>query len=581
MKSFRPDIQATLAFSVPAGQAATARPERLAQAYAPVLRWVMGASACYYALIVIAHMLAETGWTRDTLVLLASGSAILPALLWLRLRQPAKLSLGRIETFAAIVYAIFVINVLVHQAIAFRPERLVYFVFMAMVFGITAPSVRVAHGAIAVALACMAVLGLRMGPAFLDMYAFVGLAGGFAAVGMSTIVRGMVSREIEARLLSEDFLLEARSAARARSAFLATISHEVRTPLNGVLGMAQAIQRDALPRREADRLDILQREGEDLGRLLDDILDIVSLEAKDVSLDPTAFALAEFAQGLERLYAPVARDKGVRLVFDARDDGAASGACVADARRLRQISANIIHNAIKFTPGGGTVRVSIAAGPTDLVLRVDDTGVGIPFASQARIFEPFAQADDGITRGAGGAGLGLAICRQLIDLMGGEIALLSEPQGGTRVTVRTPLERRAQAPATDIPWVARRHALVVDDNATNRLVLRSLLEGVDLECAIAENGQAAVRACETLRPDLILMDINMPGMDGVDATRAIRAREAREGRSRTPIIAVTANVLPEDLARYAAAGMDDVVAKPVALEALLTALQRAGPPPAC
>ncbi|WP_296596100.1 ATP-binding protein [Phenylobacterium sp.] len=551
------------------------RPEHVARAYAPVLRWFLAATACYYAIIAVSHVFDETGLTRVALVLLASCSCAAPFSAWLRLRRDPVPSLRWLEVVAALTYGLFFTNVAMHELLAFRPERLVYFVFMAMVFGVTAPTLRVGYAAIGGALAGMFVLGSRMGAAFFDMYAFVGLAGGFAAVGMAAILRGVVTREIRARILSESLLLEAQSATRARSAFLATVSHEIRTPLNAVLGMAQAMRGAPLPGAQAGRLDILQREGRALGQILDDILDVVGLEANDVRLRPSAFDLGGFARALDRLYAPIARDKGVGLAVTVADAGA--GHCVADEARLRQVAANLVANAIKFTPAGGAVAVSIDADADRLVLCVEDNGIGIPHAVQTRIFEPFALGDDAITRSAGGAGLGLAICRQLVTLMGGTIELSSEPGAGARFTVRTPMARApAEASGPDggaVVGVAR--ALVVDDNATNRLVLRTLLEGLGLECQLVESGVEAVDALASGAWDVILMDVHMPQMDGVAATRAIRALEAREGRARTPIVAVTASVLPEDIERYEAAGMDGVVAKPVALDALAGALVRA------
>jgi len=549
-------------------------PQRVAQAYLPVLRWVLGASAAYYGFIAVSHTMVETGWTRAVLMSMASAGVVVPLLMWRRLRRPPCPSLGRLEVLAALAYTVFFLNVVVHEVVHFDCERLVYFVFMAMIFGITAPTLRVAYGAIAASLAAMALLGLRWAPDFLQTHVFVGVAGGFVSVGMASIVRGMVHREIRARALSEDLLLEARSSARARSAFLETISHELRTPLNGVLGMAQAIHREVLPASEARRLDILQREGEVLSRLLDDILDIVSLQAGRVELRPAPFRLEVFAQGLARLYAPAAAEKGVRFAVDVRDESA--GLVVADETRLRQVAANLIANAIKFTAAGGSVEVSLTAGHERLALRVDDTGVGIPLDLQERIFEPFAQADDSITRDAAGAGLGLAICRQLVELMGGAIELWSEPGCGTSVTTTSPITRVAEeAAAHEAATFGARRVLVVDDNATNRLVLQTLLEGFGLDCQVAETGLEAVAACSAARWDLVLMDIHMPQMDGMTATREIRAREICADRPRTPIVAVTASVLPEDLARYAAAGMDGVIAKPVSIEVLAAALHRA------
>lgn len=559
---------------MPADRSAAAVPHATAEAYAPVLRWFLAATACYYAIIAVSHVFDETGSTRVVLILLALSGCLAPLAAWLRLRRSPTPRLGWLEAVAAMTYGLFLTNVATHQLLSFNPERLHYFAYMAMVFGVTAPTLRVAYAAIGMALIGMASFGVRMGPAFLDTYAFVALAGGFAAVGMATILRGVVFREICARTLSESLLVEAQSATRARSAFLATVSHEIRTPLNGVLGMAQAMRREPLPVQQAGRVDIIQREGETLSQILDDILDIVSLEANDVELQPAAFDLAALSQDLERHYGALARQKGVELTVETADTG--PGRCVGDQGRLRQIAASLISNAIKFTPADGAVRVSLRAGLDELVICVDDTGVGIPLDAQARIFEPFALADEVFTRNAGGAGLGLAICRKLVTLMGGAIHLSSKVGSGARFTVYSPIGRAAAEAAGPTPdlAVSAGRALVVDDNATNRLVMRTLLEGLGLQCHLVESGIEAVRACRGGGWDVVLMDIHMPQMDGMAATRAIRKREAMDERPPTPIIAVTASVLPEDIARYQAVGMDGVLAKPIALGALATVLQR-------
>lgn len=552
-------------------------PAHVARAYAPVMRWVLGAAGCYYAIIAASHPFAETGSTALVLTALAAAASIWSVLAWRRLRRPPEVSLGWLEVVAAITYGLYFLNVLAHQTLSFRPERLVYFVFLAMIFGITAPSQRVAYVSIGVALAGMVAVGLRSGLQFLEVNAFVGIAGAFAAVGMAKILRGMVMREIQARTLSETLLAEAQSAVRAKSAFLATISHEFRTPLNAILGMAQVMQGDKLPRRQVERLDVVQRDADALRQLLDDTLDIIALQADDVQPRADAFDLERFAEGLERLYRSRIAAKGLSLSIQVRDAG--PGRCVTDESRLRQVAANLISNAIKFTPSG-TIVLSLEAGADELVLRVDDTGIGIPQAAQAHIFEPFTQVDDAITRTAGGTGLGLAICQQTVNLLGGAIDVESAPGLGARFTVRLPITRQvgddmddAAAPGID----GRRRALLVDDNSTNLLVLQALLESLGVECALAQNGLQAIDACREREFDVVFMDIHMPHMDGMTATRVIRDQQAERGLAPTPIFAVTASVLPEDIARYGAAGMDGVIAKPISLSELAAALQSVHP----
>jgi signal transduction histidine kinase/ActR/RegA family two-component response regulator len=373
--------------------------------------------------------------------------------------------------------------------------------------------------------------------------------------------------------------VEAQAGSRAKSEFLSTISHEIRTPLNGVLGMAQVMERGELTEPQRERLSIIQSSALTLLGVVNDVLDISKIEAGAMTLSPTEFHLATFADGIRRLYGVLAEEKG--LSFDLTLTEAASGARYGDEVRLRQIVSNLISNALKFT-AAGEITVGIGGDAAGITIEVRDTGAGIAPEDQVHIFDRFVQADGSNTRRAGGTGLGLAICRELTELMGGEISLVSAPGDGSCFTVRLPMPADGATDAvsaptpTEPPRPAARGArvLVVDDNPTNRLVLQTMLEDFGLSTGMAHDGVEAVSAWESGEWDAILMDIHMPRMDGLDATRAIRARETRVTRARTPIIAVTASVLSHETAAYRDAGMDEVVAKPVEHQILMDALSR-------
>ncbi|MES2342949.1 MAG: ATP-binding protein [Pseudomonadota bacterium] len=369
--------------------------------------------------------------------------------------------------------------------------------------------------------------------------------------------------------------VEAQAGSRAKSEFLATISHEIRTPLNGVLGMAQVMERGELDAAQRERLSIVQASARTLLGVVNDVLDISKIEAGNMALSPAPFRLDLFADGVRRLYAVLAQEKG--LAFDLTLTDTATGQRLGDEVRLRQIVSNLISNALKFTETGG-IAVAISGDGGGVVVEVRDTGPGIAPADQAQVFDRFVQADGSNTRRAGGTGLGLAICRELAVLMDGEISLASTLGEGARFTVRLPIpvtaEVLAAPPAAATPAVDGGRILVVDDNPTNRLVLQTMLEEMGLASATAHDGVEALSAWEGGDWDAILMDIRMPRMDGLDATRAIRAGETGRNRPRTPIIAVTASVLSHETEAYRAAGMDDVVAKPVDAGTLLDAISR-------
>ncbi|MBU1377636.1 MAG: response regulator [Alphaproteobacteria bacterium] len=379
---------------------------------------------------------------------------------------------------------------------------------------------------------------------------------------------------------------EAREAAeeanRAKSDFLAVMSHEIRTPLNGVLGMAQAMDMDPLAPLQRDRLRVIRESGGALMDLLDDLLDISRIEAGRLTLETQDFDLRAVAEGAHAAFVAEARGKSLAFTLDI--DPAVHGLWRGDAARVRQVLSNLISNGVKFTHEG-EVSVRLARSAAGVRFEVADTGIGIAPDRVARLFEKFVQADVSATREYGGTGLGLAICQELCRAMGGAITVGSAPGQGSTFALELPLrqvERAASPPAAmAVPSQLTERSmrvLAAEDNPVNRMVLKALLAQLDLDPTIVENGAEAVRAWESAHWDLILMDVQMPVMDGPTATMTIRAREAVLGRPRTPILAVTANTMAHQLASYRAAGMDDVIPKPLNVTQLFSAMVAAVTP---
>jgi signal transduction histidine kinase/ActR/RegA family two-component response regulator len=381
-------------------------------------------------------------------------------------------------------------------------------------------------------------------------------------------------------------LSRAEAGSRAKSEFLTVMSHEIRTPLNGVLGMAQAMERDRLSPAQRKRVDVIRKSGQSLLILLNSVLDLSKIEAGKLELEIGEVDIESLARAARDMFEGDGADKD--LTFDLNVAPHAAGIYSGDGLRIGQVLHNLVSNAVKFTHSGA-VTIGIARLGEILQIQVADTGIGISAEQREAMFDKFSQADPSVTRRFGGTGLGLAICRQLVDMMGGDISVTSEEGHGSTFTVGLPLPRLRASPAaadrseapprieaeaeTDAPAPLR--ILAAEDNATNQLVLRTLLQQVGVETVMVADGEQALRAWRDQDWDLILMDIQMPVMDGVTALRAIRGEEAASGRARTPIVALTANVMGEQVAAYRAAGMDDVVSKPIEVGALLGAIQAA------
>ncbi|QAZ68553.1 hybrid sensor histidine kinase/response regulator [Solidesulfovibrio carbinolicus] len=405
------------------------------------------------------------------------------------------------------------------------------------------------------------------------------LAGGEAGLTLAVFEDQTEARDLIAALVAAKEAAEA--ASQARDAFLANMSHEIRTPLNGLLGMLQLLEGTRLDEEQGEFVTTALEAGRGLLGVMNAILDYSNAEGGALSFCRESYSPLTVLREVVDSFAAQARAAGLALTFSG--DAALAQPVCGDAARLRQLAANLVSNAVKFTPKGSvTVRAERLddpeAGPT-LRLTVADTGIGIPPHALERVFEPFTQIDDTLTRRYQGTGLGLAMVRRLAALMGGTVRLDSVPGVGTTAVVEAPLALPVKAVETPEPAACRPlRVLVVDDEPVCGLTAKWLLEHLGHEAQCVSCGVEALDRLAETRFDVVLMDVCMARMDGLDAARRIRALGGPAGA--VPIVALTARVLPADRRAIAAAGMDYFLAKPVdasELARVLAAVAAAAP----
>ncbi len=390
----------------------------------------------------------------------------------------------------------------------------------------------------------------------------------------------------QAQLETEKF--RAESASRAKSEFLATVSHEVRTPLNGVLSMLDMLSADELLSNDQRSMAITANDSAaHLLAILNDILDVSKIEAGKLDLDERPMNINAVVKGASDLVAHQAAEKGLSLT--AKTDPELDNISVkGDAGRIRQVILNLLSNAVKFTDAGSvkvrTSKVALKGGSLSFNIAVEDTGIGFSEKDKETIFEAFSQIDSTADRKHEGTGLGLAICRKLVEAMGGEIAVTSERNVGTIFEVTLNLTIDDAVACVDETSLAsgklltpaslgieNKKLLLVEDGLTNQIVVKAMLKETGYDIDLAENGIEAIAAVKAQTYDIVLMDIFMPEMDGVTATQEIRQIP---GCKTLPIVALTANAMEGDRKRFEEAGMNDYLAKPVKRDDLLHTLSR-------
>ena len=386
---------------------------------------------------------------------------------------------------------------------------------------------------------------------------------------------------------------EAERASRTKTDFVSRMSHELRTPMNAILGFAQLLESETLIPDHRDYVGEINRAGSHLLELINKVLDLSKIEAGQMTIEHIAFDLRHTMKEVAALVSENAKNKGIELRFYTAPE--LPPRILSDPTRLRQVLINLIGNAEKFTQQGGIdIRIEPVNDGAEIRFSVRDSGIGMDAVTLARLFQPFAQADESTTRKFGGTGLGLKISQDLVHAMGGNIQVESEPGIGSHFWFCIP----ADTPPADTPPESERevivdsppvaaaekthsspqplhgHLLLVEDNRINQMVATRMLTKLGLTYDIANHGGESLERLAEHGYDLILMDMEMPEMDGPEATRQIRKMEAERGLPRTPIIAMTANALHEDRSLCLASGMDDHISKPVEMTLLEQILRK-------
>lgn len=387
-----------------------------------------------------------------------------------------------------------------------------------------------------------------------------------------------ITQVMQSELARESAFEEARRANTAKSQFLAKMSHEMRTPLNGVLGIAEVLGDIITDPDQKRMVGILHDSGGLLMSIINDLLDMSKIEADSLDLESVPFTVTDLAQRVEMVHTLKASDK--QLSLSVTTGPGCAVARMGDSHRILQILHNVISNAIKFTSAG---RVDVAfEAPVGgkVTIRVNDTGIGMSPSELSRVFEEFGQADSSISRKYGGTGLGMSIVKRLVGMMGGEVTLSSTKGIGTQVLITLPLPLAHDEPlVTAGPGSGPRNELLrgmrilaADDNRTNRMILGAMLAQLGASAIMVEDGHAALARFIAGTFDLVILDISMPGMDGVEVLQAIRARESSLGLPRTAVVAFTANAMSHQVQSYLEAGFDDCLTKPLKTERLNEAL---------
>lgn len=355
---------------------------------------------------------------------------------------------------------------------------------------------------------------------------------------------------------------QADSANNAKSSFLASMSHEIRTPLNAIIGFINLLRKDETDPKKLEYLTTVKNSSGSLLGVINDILDISKIEDGKLDIEAIDFDVHQQVDELVKFYASTVQERDIKL--DLKIDNSVPQYLQSDPLRLKQVISNLVSNAIKFSPEESTVTVELKYKDSQLFVSVTDEGIGISEEAKKRIFNAFEQAESSTTRSFGGTGLGLAISKKLVELLGGEITVEGELNKGSVFSfyINAPESNKSvEDVQNDKEYRFQGHVLVAEDNKTNQMLIKILLDDMGVSYKVVDDGEEAVEAFLNEDFDLILMDINMPKMDGIEATKRIRQENSE--RNTIPIIALTANAMKDDVKEYLEAGVNAHVSKPI------------------
>ena len=537
----------------------------------------------FYGAFSVLHLLLLQGNARLIMFAVASLSVAIGVVVrGLAKSRPIG---GEFDEFAVVgLSSVVTMNVTSHGLLVHDATQLYYLVALLSAFPVLAPTSRSGLGVQASLLVGAILLLIGSTPPFTSQLTFILVAATFCGWYSGGRVRKSRMELEQARLAAERLKIAAEQSERAKTTFLANMSHEIRTPLNGVIGVSNLLMDTRLSKRQREMLELIVRSGDTLQRLVDDILDLSRIEEDRMDVVERPFNLLAELQAATLIYTGAAEAKGVKLRLQAERGVHLLG----DGVRFRQIVSNIVSNAVKFTDAGVIDVTAIVvqrqddSGLRDVTVQVKDTGGGIASEVLETIFDRFQQGDVSLSRPHGGAGLGLSIARALAKQMGGAISVESRVGEGSSFTVTLPFRVNSAQPPQDVSAPIsnsrdrtpdrRLKVLLAEDHPINRKVICLILNGADFDIVEAVNGQEAFDVFQTDRFDLVLMDMQMPGVDGLQATRLIRSYEASHRLAPTPVIMLSANALTEQREQSRQAGCDVHLAKPVTPTALLSCI---------
>ncbi|MBE2251639.1 MAG: response regulator [Myxococcus sp.] len=533
----------------------------------------LGAAAVVASVLQMVVYAWNAHWPNAAVTAVGVTVTVAWVALWRRYRNPAL----QADTFAGFATTVYGASLLFNKDIA-NIAWLGVTPLLALFIGGARPGLRWTVIVLLVAIAGVAVIASGHAPPSIVPVTFADVGSRLVALLVVLPTAGLLW-ELSARSIMKDLARandEAQAAGREKLRFLANISHELRTPLHGMLGIGELLRADTSSPQVAARLEVMAESGRLLAQLIDDLLDVTRAEAGQLRLTEETTRLDRLVENACDVHRSKAEAKG--LVFKVALEGPVETLVRTDPRRVQQVVHNLVSNAVKFT-ASGSVTTSLAARVDGdrlvTTLSVRDTGRGIDPAVHEKLFLPFSRVEEDAR--IAGTGLGLSITRTIVERLGGTVTVASQPGRGATftATVGFPLAPPQSLPPGEPalePLSRRLDVLIVDDNAVNRTVAAIQLQKLGATTATASDGAQALLQLEARAFDLVLMDRHMPGLDGLEVTRRWRAREGAD--EHLTIIGVTASAMPEDLAACRAAGMDDVVTKPLPLEGLRALVQR-------